>query len=79
MNALAAGQFRPGLEALGVEQVPQPKSSVDDELPLDAFAGIQVEYQRIGVFDIVDGRRPRMQLNDTNFDKAQQAGEIIDP
>jgi hypothetical protein len=57
-EVFAAGELRPGLKAFAFEQAAHAECGLNDEIPRDVFARIEIEHQRIGVLDIVNGRRP---------------------
>jgi len=51
----------------------------DDEIPRDAFAGIEIEDEQVRVLYVVDRSLPRMDLDHADLHEPEQAGEIIDP
>src|SRR5436190_19757937 len=79
MQAAAASELRPAIEALNGENVAQLKCCFQDEWPFDAFAGIEIEDHQVGTRDIVDRRGPWVHLDDPDIDKAKQAREVVDP
>ena len=71
MQALAAGNLGPGLEALLFEQAAQVESRVDYEWPFDAGTGVEVEHEPIGVLNVVYCGVPRMQFEDAHLESAE--------
>jgi hypothetical protein len=47
--------------------------------PLNGWSRIKIDHQGIGVLELFDGAVPRMQFDDANVDKTEEAFEIIDP
>ena len=79
VQALAAGGLRPTVQAFVLQQFAQPERALDDELPRNGWAGIEVEHQQVGMFDVVDGRRPRMHFHNVHLDQTEQSGDAVDP
>src|SRR3954447_12165786 len=79
MNSFATGELGPGLEALPLHQGPQSERGLHDGIPVDALSGIEIDHDAVGMFDVLDGRIPRVQLDRSDLDKAQKAFQAVDP
>ena len=79
MNALAAGQLGPGGKALSFHQVAHSQSGHHHRLPWHSVAGIEVDYDLVGTFKVIDVCVPGMQLDCTYFDQPQKSFEVIHP
>src|SRR3954470_21704245 len=79
MDALAAGQLGPAFETFTFQEIAGPERGFEDALPRDAFAGIDVDDQVIGMFDVIYQRIPRVELDGADLDEAEEAVQIIDP
>src|SRR3569623_1227787 len=49
-----------------------------DRVEAEAFVGVEVEYQPVGLFDVGDRRSPAMELDRPHLDAGQQAVGIVD-
>ena len=79
MQAFAAGELWPWLEPFTLEKLAHAQCRLDDEVPCNTGAGIEVEHQHVSCLDIVHGRRPRVYLDDVHFDQPEKSSEAIDP
>jgi hypothetical protein len=65
--------------SFGRQHVAQQEGGLDDEIPGDAIAGIEIEDQPIVMLDILDSCTPGVQLDGANLDQAQEASEMVHP
>ena len=79
MDALAAGQFRPGIEACSLHDVAHLKRAFDHPAPFDALAWIEINDDAVGKLDVVDGGVPGVQLDCTDRNQPEEAVEAVDP
>ena len=79
VQTLAARNLRPTGEAFSFEKATEFKGGITYELPRDAFAGIEIKDEPVGMLDILNHSVPRMQFDYSNLDEAKQALEILDP
>jgi hypothetical protein len=76
VEALAASNLWPGIEAFGTQDFGQPDRRLADKGPFDSLAWIEIEHQRIGPLDVVDCRAPGMELNCADLHEAEQAAPV---
>jgi hypothetical protein len=53
--------------------------SLNHRLPFHAFAGIEIDYELVGMLKILDSCVPEMEFDRANRDDAEQAVETVQP
>jgi hypothetical protein len=71
VDAFATCQFGPAFKIGFLKHASQLERGVGDEGPLDAVTGIKIEHEHVGMFEVIDGRVPRMKFDRTHIDKSQ--------
>ena len=50
----------------------------DNMAPFQALAGVQIENERIGMFDILDASPPRVYFQHTGLDQIDESAKVMD-
>lgn len=79
MNSFAAGELGPRFKALALHQRAQIERGLHDRIPADTLAGIEIDYDAVGMFEVLDGRIPRVQLDSADLDEPKEAIQAVDP
>ena len=60
-------------------QLAQAERGIHDGIPVDAFAGIEIDHDAVGMFEVLDGRIPRMHLDRADLDQPEESIQVVDP
>src|SRR5690348_3770410 len=79
VQPFSACQFGPALMALIVKQAFEVECGLHHEIPGCSWTWIKIEHQPIGMLDVINRCRPRMQLDRVHRHKPEQSLDIIHP
>ena len=71
MNPLATREFRPTVVTLSLEKFAKRKGRLAHKRPFDSVTRIKIEYEHVGMLNVLHCAVPGMQLNRSNRDQAE--------
>jgi hypothetical protein len=79
MQAFAAGDFRPRIETFVFEKLAHAHCRLNDKIPRNALAGIEIEHQDVCVLNIIYSGRPGVHFHHVHFHEPEKSGQAVDP
>src|SRR5947208_13398600 len=61
-----AGELGPGVEALIDQQITRCQGGLDDKIPCNPLAWIEIKDEMVRPLDVIDRRGPRMNFDNTD-------------
>ena len=78
VKPLPSGSLDEALQAKCNEPVANITGSFDDRRPRDIFARVEIKDQTIRLFQMIDGRSPRVDFDNARLHKAHESRQPID-